>query len=981
MALVRDLGALELYVHDPAGGGLVELDASTPAPARRLPVLFVHGHDLVADVQERFPLIPWPERPPSHVQNWHEDVSFQATLDLAANAALDIEPYYIHFADRHRSIVADAVEIREAVATILHRHDPAFDPDLANLSSTTPVKVAIIAYSKGTISARLAVKSLYVQVPGMPAPRPVLRPVSELVAISPPNHGLRPGASFDDTTSTALRQLFNGHDGSCVSYGDDTEGFIADLNGHPIEDSAQGVTLGPYPSEAEGSRADGEPLAEGTLYVQIFAAGNADRVGGDTPSSDCQGRELASNLAPDAADVLVSGIPGSTEWWLDDDLAVHDNTVHTPAVICIAVYTVVHHRLPAPPVEQTCPFNATTPPVVPAPAGTVVGLALDHSGSMLQPACAGCASRLEYLRDAVELFLDLWSLVGTPQDAIAVTYFRTEVDPPSATPQPLQPNQQAIIFDLLAQSTTPQQMTAMGGAVYSALQNVQGDSPNRHVILFTDGIQNVNPMIRPDTQSPPGLVFVDEPGRVQSNVAVAPGLSLVDAAQGVPVDVIGVIETQPVLDDIALDTGGLAKLTTDIEQLRQFFVEQLVNALRGSSPQLVAYRRGAVPADGVTETFRLGGAGRKVALVLAWTRGPGLDLRVERGGIDLTDSGRVVEGRRHRIFELDLPARAEGAPVTSAGEWQLHITGPAGTAYEAAAVVDEARLRYRVGLGTRAYRAGDDLELELRLFDGDAPVDTGVEVSATVSRPRHSIENLLGARRKGGANKGLVERPAKPAALEARPTKGRRAIARLLRDPAVWKALVPATETVALTSRGDGIFRGALSAAVVNGPYSVAFHIAGHTAELGAFTRTETVSTRVRFGAPDLEASGFRATRRRASGGRDEVTLRLAPRDRHGNYLGPDRGGDIDVRVNGRSMAEGLLDSGDGGYAITLAIPRGSDPTVSLRIVGAKVLSGDLSSLLRRDRASRGRALTGILIGLLVIFLWGLVRRHADPMP
>jgi hypothetical protein len=52
-----------------------------------------------------------------------------------------------------------------------------------------------------------------------------------------------------------------------------------------------------------------------------------------------------------------------------------------------------------------------------------------------------------------------------------------------------------------------------------------------------------------------------------------------------------------------------------------------------------------------------------------------------------------------------------------------------------------------------------------------------------------------------------------------------------------------------------------------------------------------------------------------------------------------------------------------------------------LRIVGAKVLSGDLSSLLRRDRASRGRALTGILIGLLVIFLWGLVRRDADPMP
>ena len=64
--------------------------------------------------------------------------------------------------------------------------------------------------------------------------------------------------------------------------------------------------LANYASEAPGSREDGRPPTEGVLYVTLYADGDRDLVGGDTPQDDCtagtqrQGRKLARNLAAHA---------------------------------------------------------------------------------------------------------------------------------------------------------------------------------------------------------------------------------------------------------------------------------------------------------------------------------------------------------------------------------------------------------------------------------------------------------------------------------------------------------------------------------------------------------------------------------------------------------------------------------------------------------------------------------------------------------
>jgi len=287
----------------------------------RLPVLFIHGHNLNDPVDQSH----------NYKKNWQDPLdyvffpklpSFKIAMELPQNLIHNIEPYYIRFVDQNRSITEDALEIGEAVKRILKRHN---DPQAVK------VKVVIIAYSKGTISSRWYLKNLL----------PSFRPVSEFIAISPPNHGLAADSSLTGP-SLSLRQLNNGFDDNCTSFGEPhSEDFIEILNGHPIEDTiTDSVQRVQYRGEAPESRAGSAPAHDGVLYLALYANLNRDAVGGHTPSGDCQGRKLAKTLDPDAESLEVSQIIGFTP------PGVHANTVHTPEVICLALFMAVHHQLP-----------------------------------------------------------------------------------------------------------------------------------------------------------------------------------------------------------------------------------------------------------------------------------------------------------------------------------------------------------------------------------------------------------------------------------------------------------------------------------------------------------------------------------------------------------------------------------------------------------------------------------------------------------
>ena len=362
------------------------LDANSPAPTGAQPVLFVHGHKFLVLDPEPYYRATWVQSLDSTLR------SFGETLAHAENNGLDIEPYYLNFGVHNRSLVEDARAIGEAVERLLARHHDATELPLDE-SQPPRVRVVIIANSKGTISARLYLKSLQQQQYDLPPPRPSFHPVSEFIAIAPPNHGLKldPGATSDAALSAVLafflvstpgQQLSNGFRGdNCHRIFPpalSARNFIEALNGHALADShiSQFDPAADYPAEAPGSRDAAEPPTHGTLYVTLYDANGRDSVGGDAPVvNDCtttplygsrqQGRKLARNLAAHAVNIPVVGIPGTPPGTdaIIEALTVHQNTVHDHNVICKALYTAVYQQ--APDATLTCVLTPEGLPIIP----------------------------------------------------------------------------------------------------------------------------------------------------------------------------------------------------------------------------------------------------------------------------------------------------------------------------------------------------------------------------------------------------------------------------------------------------------------------------------------------------------------------------------------------------------------------------------------------------------------------------------------
>ena len=307
---------------------------------QRRPVVFVHGHSGDA------------------VESWHattdSGTSFAAAL--AANPGLQIDAFYlqlpVHGAayaqNQARSIEGDAQDI---LALIEGGADSrgAEQVGILNMPAYAAVgRVALVGYSQGSMSSRYYLKNL------MGTRRGGAVTVSEFVALAAPNHGVGGIVSCGDENEPDLtrRQLCAGRTatvasqllpcGACLptpgvfSLGGNT--FILDLNGHPLADSC-GASAS-HPDEAPKSRPD---RPDGVLYVNVFAANNADEfVGGATQSLDCLGRRLARNLAPNAVNLEVPGVPS----------IVHAKFPHHWDVICATLRTIADHQAPDP--AQLC---------------------------------------------------------------------------------------------------------------------------------------------------------------------------------------------------------------------------------------------------------------------------------------------------------------------------------------------------------------------------------------------------------------------------------------------------------------------------------------------------------------------------------------------------------------------------------------------------------------------------------------------------
>ncbi|HSE15603.1 MAG TPA: VWA domain-containing protein [Pyrinomonadaceae bacterium] len=564
-----------------------------------------------------------------------------------------------------------------------------------------------------------------------------------------------------------------------------------------------------------------------------------------------------------------------------------------------------------------------------------VAMVLDLSGSMLSPACSTCSPKLDVLKDSVELFVQLWTLFTVPNDRIGVNYFRTNVNEFTIGPDvlvPVEANAGAIVTDVRGQTTVPANLTAMGGGIQKAISRLTDAARPRNIIVFTDGMQNVNPMVNTST-----YVIADEPGRPASGVPATMPPTDLNTALGIKVNTIGVGATPPFVDllnQIANETNGRFKLTTaPDEDLRRFYVEELIDVLRTFSPQLVGYRYGTMAGRTGSESFKTNQTARRVVLKLSWKRGTTMSFAVEKDGVDVSQFGRFINGPFYRIFSIDVPA-ASAPAITAAGNWTMRITGPDKTAYEAAAIVEEKNLKYEFNIGSSAKLVGDPLPLQVKLtFDG-LPV-TDANVSAQVLSPREPLSNLLSNR----------ATPATPAGFQYEPsaTAAQRKFQLLLGDNSFRDAIKPLSSPITFQNNGNGTYSATFNNTSLSGPYTIIYRVEGQRADIGNYSRTESQTIALTFGVPSASGSNIRAVGDRGS---SQYNLLVRPVDRLGNFLGPDYGHAIVVTVNGVRVSSAPQDRLDGSYLFPIVATTPPLLTnVTITVLGRPLFSGPLSTI------------------------------------
>jgi hypothetical protein len=562
-----------------------------------------------------------------------------------------------------------------------------------------------------------------------------------------------------------------------------------------------------------------------------------------------------------------------------------------------------------------------------------ISLVLDVSGSMSATAELGLPeTRLQILQKATKDFADVYNIFSVAvnqgqTDKLGVVYFTTAVVPSVAAGALLTLDGQSTTIDALKteiQNTTPQASTAMGlglneGYNQLGLTGAHITDPldpnyrTKNIVLFTDGIQNVSPL-------------VDDPGATLNTLTIGGGANLVSDGL-LKVSVVALIQTTTpynmLLSRIATSAGGKFFTVTRNSDVNEFFKYSLTSALKNRSPQVVEFRYGNLTSGQGEQKFQVNSNVKKIVLEL-WSNDSTASFSVHKDGVDVANSVKFIKGDGYLLGVITLPKKANPSLI-SKGEWTMKIKGSGSDSYRAYAMVDDHALKYTASVSANR-KINKPLDLSVKLDLNGKPFSTAT-VKALVLKPGQDLGTLLATTQ--------VSRKHENRSVPGDLSPGNAKLQELLNDSAFYNALLPKEQIVELKAQSDSSYTGSFANTDVTGAYQVIFKIEGETAQAGKFVRTDIETTVLELDQVDVGTSSASSTHVS-----DTLKITIRPRSSSGLYLGPDYSTAIKL-TSSVGKVEKTIDHVDGSYTLVVSgVPENVNPDITLTVLDQKVFEG-----------------------------------------
>ncbi len=596
--------------------------------------------------------------------------------------------------------------------------------------------------------------------------------------------------------------------------------------------------------------------------------------------------------------------------------------------------------------SNTVTRNVTVAALIDPPPLDLV-LVLDRSGSMslsthIDPALAD--NRWEALISAVDVFTDILPDHVPPDSQLGLTLFANQAFD-DRTPGfqynnhsfytemfPIDEALHALVGTEL-EAQNPFGLTALGDGLRDGIDKDRDPTRERVVVVFTDGAQNVLPLVNND-----GGTFSDG-----SQINPSPSARIIPVGLGVPID-----SHLTMLQGLATQNDGTLVLVDNVrtggctDLINEIFDCVLAPALAGSSPQMVSSYKGILSQLVETEFF-LNKYATKLLIKLSFSgvlKDSELlsimkEVRIIKDGKDITKKFQATSlGRKTNTIlfktKFERPRNHKGDVFPADGHYKV-VVKPSVTrrnlGYKIVTYVDDHSLDldWKVNPVTPQVNKSFYPTVSLR-WRGKSISSASVE--AWIYKPGDDLGHLLAMH---------------PLKVEASSSLDSGSLGYqkyhylLQNDPKFLAQLRPTTERLVLSHKGSGRYSAPYRFTDVSGVYQIVYEIRAEDPAFGKIQRKAVQSLYLQSGKIDFDQSIVNLT---TIG--NTTTIKIQPVTRYGRYLGPGQSSGLSVDGVGTTLSS-ITDHQDGSYS--LVITGNPEREINLKLSGKEIYQGTISKI------------------------------------